>query len=363
MKQQIYLSVYLLYFAIFLLVGCGSGAVSFPPESEVTYLDASSPTPTSLSTSTLTPTPSQTTTPSPTPSFITIKESQIKVDRVIHGYICNDTWDGIIYIDGDIVVPKGCVVRINPGSTIYVAANEDYKNLFVYADYPEHMYSGINTENKIVDGVHKGEPWYDEGHHISILVEGVIEAKGTEEKSILFTSSEVEPTRWDWNFFTVEGKGLFEYATIEYCRSFEPAGSGSRVRRSTIRHIGGSGIWLGISKDVEITENTIYDAGHELIDTHGSTAMIINNDLGPNMFSDGTFGVAIIIDGGSPQIIGNKIHDTSRGILFLSEPDTSIRIEENKFQNNSHHFTCGPEFFNCNDFLKQFLDLNEFILQ
>ena len=58
----------------------------------------------------------------------------IEFDRVIHGPLCNDTWEGVVYVGCDVQVAKwegkpkfleGCSLKIDPGAVIYVAAHNN----------------------------------------------------------------------------------------------------------------------------------------------------------------------------------------------------------------------------------------------
>jgi hypothetical protein len=80
----------------------------------------------------MTPTPG----PSPTPVEIEIGGKMIRVDRIVSGPLCNDTWSGTIYVDCDVQVPpwdqdeeplffEACDLEIEPGTTVYVADHND----------------------------------------------------------------------------------------------------------------------------------------------------------------------------------------------------------------------------------------------
>jgi hypothetical protein len=72
----------------------------------------------------------QETTPSSSPMPIEIGNRTVDVDEVIHGFLCDDSWRGVIYVDGDVeVLPwegestflRECALVIEPGTIIYVA--------------------------------------------------------------------------------------------------------------------------------------------------------------------------------------------------------------------------------------------------
>ena len=71
----------------------------------------------------------------------------------------------------------GVTLTIKPGTTIYVAAHQDFENLLL--DSLFDLKIGTKEENNTLMGVHYGEPYRDEGNHISIIVHGTLDAVGT----------------------------------------------------------------------------------------------------------------------------------------------------------------------------------------
>jgi len=269
----------------------------------------------------LTPAPEPTLAPKPTP-----KPGPI-VNRTTHGRIrWDETWRGEIHIIGDIIVEGGYTLTIEPDTKVLIAANSDIENLNTD---PFLMKQGIRQEQPGEDpyyrGVHFGEPFRDEGNHISILVHGTLHAVGTPEQMIIITSDSPNPGIYDWNHFNFKN-GTLSYCIVEYYRCLGP-GDDTEVSYNTLRHVGECAVCLG-SHSALIEYNAISYAGHELIDMHGSSSVIRNNDLGPNPDH-----VGIIIDGGSPEIVNNSIEGCHSGILFISSPDTPT-IEDNTFLNN-----------------------------
>lgn len=249
----------------------------------------------------------------PTPTFI---------NKTTHGYIQRDeVWRGEIHIIGDIIVEEGVTLTIEPGTVVRIAANQDIENL---ADWPYAMQEGISPIDDFEHGVHQGEPYPDEGHHISIFVHGTLHAVGTPDQIITITSDSPTPSIYDWNRLEF-AHGTLSYCIVEYYRVLAP-GDGTTVSQNTLRHIMGCGVCANSSVIVE--GNIISYAGHELVDIHNSSPVIRNNYLGPN---PGKMG--IVIDGGSPQIVSNIIEGCDFGILFISPPGNPT-IEGNTFLNN-----------------------------
>lgn len=75
---------------------------------------------------------------SPSPVEIQIRGRGVLVDRIVHGYLCDDVWSGTVYVDCDVEVPvyevvseeeadffEGCDLEIAAGTVVYVAYHND----------------------------------------------------------------------------------------------------------------------------------------------------------------------------------------------------------------------------------------------
>jgi parallel beta-helix repeat protein len=267
-------------------------------------------------------------TPLNTPISLPINTSQPThtpgpvVNKTSHGKILQDEiWEGEFHIDGDIIVVEGVTLTVMPGAMIQIAANQDINNL---SDFAFDLKIGIQNEVNNINGVHFGEPYRDEEHHISIRIEGTLIAVGTPDKMITFTSDSPNPGIYDWGHFEF-ANGILSYCKVEYYRVLGP-GNGTEVSHNILQHIGECGVCA--NSTVLVEDNTISFAGHELVDMHQSSPVIQNNILGPNPDHAG-----IVIDGGSPQILNNTITGCSVGIDFISAPDEPT-LEGNVFQKN-----------------------------
>ncbi len=63
-----------------------------------------------------------------------IKGGGVLVDEIITGAVCNDTWNGVVYLTCDIQVPawekdpfffQDCNLEIEEGAVVYVEAHKD----------------------------------------------------------------------------------------------------------------------------------------------------------------------------------------------------------------------------------------------
>jgi hypothetical protein len=249
----------------------------------------------------------------------------------------DEIWRGEIHIIGDVIVEEGFTLTIEPGTKVLIAANQDVENLL---DWPFDMQQGIRQElpgeDPYYQGVHFGEPFRDEGNHISILIHGTLHAVGTPEQMITITSDSPTPGIYDWNFFNFD-KGILSYCIMEYYRCFNP-GNGAVVNHNILKHVGECAVCA--NSFVVVENNMIYDAGHELVDMHNASPTIRNNTIGSNKNRCG-----IVIDGGSPLITGNTIKDCGSGFLLLVPPkDPNLKdniLKNNTFLNNGQNVSYG----------------------
>ncbi len=68
------------------------------------------------------------------PEEVLIGKKTILFDRVVHGPVCNDTWQGKVFVACDITIKKweetpnfleGCELNVDPDAVVYVAAHNN----------------------------------------------------------------------------------------------------------------------------------------------------------------------------------------------------------------------------------------------
>jgi hypothetical protein len=218
----------------------------------------------------------------PSTSTELIPSLSVNINRTTHGRITwNETWRDEIHIDGDILLEKGYTLTIEPGTKVYIAANQDIANLVTNTyEMQQGIREVIPGSNPDYQGVHPGEPFRDEGHHITIRILGTLHAVGTPDKMITITSDSPNPGIYDWNHFWF-ANGVLSYSIVEYYRVLR-AENGTEVSHNILRHVGECAIGVP-SSNALIEYNEISYAGHELISTNYNTTSTIQfNMLGPN---------------------------------------------------------------------------------
>ena len=127
------------------------------------------------------------------------------------------TWSGEIFIDETVHVPEGTTLTIEPGTILKF----------------KHWRHGYTEESE----------------RLNIIVEGTLNAIGTSDNPIRFTSDASDPEHGDWDEITVEDGGVAEikYAIVEYGWTGVVANTCESllVENSIIRWHTGAGIFMG----------------------------------------------------------------------------------------------------------------------
>jgi len=189
----------------------------------------------------------------------------------------NETWEGFIPVIGDITIPTGITLTIDPGTSILFKSNHDHES------------SGYNTSKT------------------EIIVEGILDAIGSENSKIKFTSIIDNPSNDDWGGIFVNSNGsiYLESSIIKNSQwaVYSDGGDNIVINKCQIKAIHYQGINLE-----DVTNAYI---GANIIDNYYN-----------NYYQDG-----IYIFGSSSVIIeGNIIKDNLRyGIQALGYGPLTIR--------------------------------------
>lgn len=264
------------------------------------------------------------------------------------GYINSDeAWSGEIQVVGDIVVAKGVKLTIKPGTTVLVAANSDTQNLMTLPFWQKDgLYLGEGLDQYII----QGEPYRDEPNHITIWIEGTLEAVGTPDKKIVIKSDSDSPGRYDWNTFHIEN-GEISYAEIRDYRALDLR-TGTILTNSELHNVGECPICIHDSKNVLVERNWVHDSGHEVVDILNSSPAIRNNRFGPSpqFKNPGGYNAGwggIIVGSGFPVIEDNIIEGFDDGVSFFNQKSYDA-LAEDVLKNNTIRNNTENIFLNLN---------------
>ncbi len=191
-------------------------------------------------------------------------------DQSISGrFVKSQIWSGEILITGDVFISQD--LTILPGTIIKFAVQDDQQ-------------SGRAIP---ADGYNDLDPTILESYaktHSSLTIQGRLNASGTAEKRILFTSAAENPKLADWEEICPGGDGsLIEYATVEWSRSgIVPCLGGSTPNSIFRNNIVRQTFWGSITADwssAQIYNNEIWETGHQGIASHGGNPVIKNNRI------------------------------------------------------------------------------------
>lgn len=247
----------------------------------------------------------------------------------------NETWSGEIFISGDITVKKGITLTILPGTTVTVAAFRDDQH--GGKDHPR-------------DAAYPKDPDRKETQSTVITVRGTLNAIGTAEKKIVFTSDKKQTT-YDWDGLYIV-HGTLDYAVVEFARYNNIQESSEVVlSNSIVRNSLECCLCIGHFTPVSprIVKNDIYNCGHEGIDNASGSATIQGNyfhvenpEIQPEP-SWGRIGV-VVYQNSSPIVENNRFEKLSRAVYLLENSQNTSKegkqaiIRNNTIQNNDAAF-------------------------
>jgi parallel beta-helix repeat protein len=197
---------------------------------------------------------------------------------------------------------------------------------------------------------------------VFILVFGVLDAQGTPDQPILFTSDSQTPGEMDWQSIMIEESGTvrLEHITIEHSYfglQLNSPMSNVSVNQSTFQDITTCAICghgaRALEGPVIISGNRFTRCGRECIDTYWDQNIIVRNNVFAesyvgimsvgsaitvegNLFINNGRGIGII-EGGTPNIIGNEFTQQNEGAaIFVT--DASPTISNNNIFDNLFNF-------------------------
>ncbi|MBU1456813.1 MAG: hypothetical protein KKD01_19010, partial [Proteobacteria bacterium] len=168
------------------------------------------------------------------PHSVTIDHKAMIVSGTLES---DETWSGTVYLEGDVIVPSGITLTVQPGTRVY------------FPQLLDRTFSGNNSSKT------------------ELIIHGTLIAEGTEVEPVAFVPPLYASRQpGDWYGILVTGSLFMDYAHVKYAESgirFLPAGTSSTfsVSHTTISHNSLHGISIsvadGISANVELEDNTI----------------------------------------------------------------------------------------------------------
>lgn len=179
----------------------------------------------------------------------------------------NETWQGIIQLNGDVVISKNARVTILPGTQIKMASRQD---------------SQLSGNDKNL---------------IEIIVNGELIAEGTDDNEIVFTSAAKDKRMGDWFGIVIQNRKSTTSLTkvvIEYgFDGITVIASRPNIYSSVIQYNFNSGITCKINANPKIIDNTIYANGWAGVFSHKKAKPILSG----NRISMNDYGVIIMKSG------------------------------------------------------------------
>ncbi|MCB0282300.1 MAG: right-handed parallel beta-helix repeat-containing protein [Calditrichaeota bacterium] len=162
------------------------------------------------------------------------------------------TWNGTVYIDGDVTVAEDARLTIEPGTRVLFKPLTD----------------------KTGDGIDKTRS--------ELIVYGILIVKGQIENKVHFTSSAAEPKMGDWygiRLLNPKNMSIIDYAIIEFgYDGISAKKSNPLIRNSRIQLNYNSGIKAELKSEAKIIKNFISENGYAgVITSLGAKPVLTNN--------------------------------------------------------------------------------------
>ena len=208
----------------------------------------------------------------------------------------DETWSGLVNLEGDVVVPEGVTLTIQPGTTISFPAKFDAS------------YGGSDI------------------NRTEFVVHGTLLAEGTELAPIVLSSGAASPGRGDWVGLKGTGAIYLEYVTVEYSTyGVDFTGNSDfdelQVYACTIQHTSVDGISAyvdgGLSVQVTIESSTITDNDRYGIygRSYGANTVLDASISENSITANGNKGIYLYAQGNNnnPEIIAWVANNTIDG--------------------------------------------------
>lgn len=254
----------------------------------------------------------------------------------------DEIWSGEIHITGDISTAPWVTLTILPGTVIKVAALSD------------DQHKGFDHPH---DSFFPKDPDRIETQSTQIMIKGKLNAIGTPDNRIVFTSDSENPTTYDWDGLYIS-HGRLEYAIVEYARynNFQES-SDVILAKNIFRNILECCICVGHVKpiDIQILNNDIYNCGHEGIDYPGGSSLIKGNyfhlenpEIQPDPYRGG-HGI-IVYKNAYPIIEDNVFEKNSVAIALMNnslhkeKTGKKVIIRNNRVKNSNEGIQIDPGY-------------------
>ncbi len=234
----------------------------------------------------------------------------------------DETWDGTVTLTGDVTVPDGVTLTIEPGTTIKAVA--------------------------LNDGVSGGA----DTSRIELIVNGTLSAEGTEALPIVFTSDAGSPAAGDWSGIRLapgaSGADLIlRHCTVQYCKTgvdYQSSGYAAAIELDTctVEHTIQDGVYVyatsGAKLTLNLTGSTIHHTGRHGLYTYavGVNSEIDGQVAGNTVTDTGSYGIhvyayATAATRSDVQVTGNTVERAvSYGIYgSANSSDMAMAVSDN----------------------------------
>ena len=217
----------------------------------------------------------------------------------------NTNWCHDVLVNGNILVPRGVTLTIDPGTVVRFKAYRGYR---------------------------------DPGKRLRIRVEGRLVANGKPGRLIWFTSHEGAPLNGDWSMVKLVGARGSEvsYAVFEFSQhGLNIWNTDLTLSHVVIRFNNWEGLYIENKSKVVLENSRVYANGYNCIATEQFNHLTVKGSYIANC---GTMGIHV--DASEALIQGNLIEGSQEGVSL--DNDAKVKVLANRFtaQKNAA-ISCG----------------------
>ena len=241
----------------------------------------------------------------------------------------DETWSGDILITGDVTVPSGITLTVEPGTTVRAQALSD------------DQAGGVDA------------------FRVELIIEGTLSAVGTDTAPIVFTSTSASPAKSDWYGIRVitatkDETFILGYCTVEYSSlgisiEVDTYGQSIEISNSTVQHTLGDGIAINSINGAKVTSNvqksfitdndgngisgTADDSGTELSSVVSNCTVSNNNIFGIYIFTSNSATSTVTVS--NNNITSNLNDGVYLGNYLTYLVESNYIVSGNEISNNS----------------------------
>lgn len=244
----------------------------------------------------------------------------------------DEVWSGEILVTSSVMVPAGIALTIEPGTTIKFKHYRGYKN-------PDER--------------------------CGLTIPGILNAAGTSDEQIVFTSDAPNPINGDWSMIRLENadsESIIKYAVVEFAQQgINMWNCSPTISHTVVRWNNWEGIYMESYCEALIEYNLIYENGYNGIameqyndavvryntimrsGTHGLHVDASKATVEYNILKENNVSGLSVDDDGTLIAFNNTIENNGGEDIMIGEGNNKVVATGNRYNNNGGTMEIPPD--------------------